>query len=185
MNNRVVKGFLDIQYLNKVIPINVPMLPILIFLPYLGARSVQRKKKFYKCLGNIYHHIEFRFLFQSAKPIEDSFPFKNSIPNPLFSSVIYKFTCSSYKAMVNTSWHFIVRCREHLGINNKGKTIKGVSSSIRDLFSSTGHSAFVEGFCLLDNASNELDLLIHESLLIHRDRPILKQRNSSMPLCPF
>ena len=31
-----------------------------------------------------------------------------------------------------TSRHFIVRCREHLGINKKGISIKGASSSIRD-----------------------------------------------------
>ena len=30
-----------------------------------------------------------------------------------------------------------------------------------------------EDFCILDNASNELDLLIHKSLLILKDRPIL------------
>ena len=36
----------------------------------------------------------------------------------------------------------------------RGKTIKGVSSSIRDQVNSTGHSASVEDFCILDNVSN-------------------------------
>ena len=90
--NRVVKGFLDKQYINKVIPIDFPKLPI-IFLPYLVSRSVQLKKKPYKFLGSIYSHMEFRFVFQSAKHIEDFFPFKDRIPSHLRSSVVYKFTC--------------------------------------------------------------------------------------------
>ena len=84
-----------------------------------------------------------------------------------------------------TSCHFITRCREHLGINNKGNNIKGVSSSIRDHINYTGHSASIEDFCILDKLGNELDLLIHESLLILRDRPTLNQQNSSIPLCLF
>ena len=52
-------------------------------------------------------------------------------------------------------------------------------------FCSIDHSESVEDFCTLDNAGTELDLLIHESLLILRDRPTLNQRNSSIPLCRF
>ena len=72
--------------------------------------------------------------------------------------------CSSCKATYygKTSRHFIVRCREHLGTNKNGKTIKGVSSSIRALINHTGHSASVEDLCILDNVNNELDS--HESL---------------------
>ena len=35
------------------------------------------------------------------------------------SSVVYKFSCSSCKATYygKTSRHFIVRCREHIGVN--------------------------------------------------------------------
>ena len=43
----------------------------------------------------------------------------------------------------------------------------------------------VNDFCIINTASNELDLLIHESLLILRDRPMLNQENSSIPLCLF
>ena len=60
--NRFVKGFLDKQHVNKVIPINFPKLPVLNFLPYLGSRSAQLKKKLYKVLGKIYPDIEFKFV---------------------------------------------------------------------------------------------------------------------------
>ena len=72
-----------------------------------------------------------------------------------------------------------------LGVNKKGKSIKGAPSSIRDHIVNTGHSASINDFCIINTASNELDLLIHESLLILRDRPTLNQQNSSIPLCLF
>ena len=55
----------------------------------------------------------------------------------------------------------------------------------RDYISSTGHSAAVEHFCILDNASTELDLFIHESFFILRYRPTFNQQNSSIPLYLF
>ena len=88
--------------------------------------------------------------------------------------------------MCKTSRHFVVRCREHLGINKKGISIKGASSSIGgDHIKETGHAASFDAFCILDKANNNFDLLIHESLLILRDRPTLKQQNSSIPLYLF
>ena len=81
--------------------------------------------------------------------------------------------------------HFVVRCREHLGINKKGISIKSASSSIRDHINETGHAASFDDFCILDKANNNFDLLIHESLLILRDRPTLNQQNSSIPLYLF
>ena len=59
---------------------------------------------------------------------------KDRIPANICSSVVYKFKCSSCQATYygKTSCHFIVRCREHLGINKKGISIKGASLSIRD-----------------------------------------------------
>ena len=165
----------------------MPKLSVRILLPYLGVHSIHLKKKLNKFLGKIYPHIDLQFIFQSAKRIENFFPFKDRAPSHVRSSIVYKFTCSSCKATYygKTSRHFIVRCREHLGVNKKGKNIKGVSSSIRDHIKDTGHNASIDDFCIIDNTSNEFDLLIHESLLILRDRPTLNQQNSSIPLCLF
>ena len=65
--------------------------------------------------------------------------------------------------------HFIVRYREHLGINKKGVTIKGVSSSISDHINETAHVGSLEDFCIIDKANNNFDLLImraYSSLVI-------------------
>ena len=115
------------------------------------------------------------------------FPFKDRIPANICSSVVYKFTCSSCQATYRgkTSRHFIVRCRETFGINKKGISIKGASSSTRDHINETGHAAPFDDFCILNKANNNIDLLIHESLLILRDGLTLNQQNSSILLYLF
>ena len=89
----------------------------------------------------------------------------------LHKFVLLLFTSSRVVAvrlliMAKTSRHFFVRCWEYLGINKKGLSIKSASSSIRDHINVTGHAASLDGFCILDKANNNFDLLIHESLLI-------------------
>ena len=98
-------------------------------------------------------------------------------------SDVCKYTCSSCQTAYcgKTSRHFIVRCREHFGVNKKGKSIKGVSSSIRDQSNEMGHSASFDDFRIIDQAKDELDLLIHESLLMLRDRPTFNLQISSNP----
>ena len=115
--------------------------------------------------------------FSITKRIQDFPPAKDLIPSDLRTLIAYKFTSRICKATYygTSSSHFTVHFREHLGINKKNKTIKGLSSSITDHVSGTGNSASVEDFCTLDNTSIGLDLLIHESLLILRDRPILNK----------
>ena len=83
---------------------------------------------------------------------------------------------------VKTSRNLITRCREHLGVNKAGFRIKGGPSAIGDHINQSGHAASFKDFSILDRANNEFDLLIHESLLILRDRPELNSQQSSIPL---
>jgi len=62
-----------------------------------------------------------------------------------------------------TSRHFIVRCREHFGINKKSNCVKGASSVIRDHIKDAGHSDSLDNFSVIDRTNNELDLLTHAS----------------------
>ena len=78
-----------------------------------------------------------------------------------------------------------MRCRENLGINKTGVSIMGASSSIRDHLNETGHAASFETFCILDNANNNFDFLMHNSLPILTDCPTFNQQNSSIPLNRF
>ena len=87
--------------------------------------------------------------------------------------------------MAKTARHFIVHCREHLGINRKGNSVKGASSAIRDHIKDTGHSASLDDFCIIDKTNNELHLLIREGLLILRDHPTLNFRAPQFPFAYF
>ena len=103
-------------------------------------------------------------------------------PTPTLNKefIIYLLYQATYYG--KTSRYFVVRCKEHLGTNKKGLNIKSAFSSIRDHINVTGHAASLDDFCILDKANHNFDLLIHESLLILRDRPTLNQQNSSTSL---
>ena len=63
--------------------------------------------------------------------------------------------------------------------------LKGPRQPFADHINNTGHSVSLENFCIIDRTSNEHDLLINESYLILRDRPMHNFQSSSIPLCLF
>jgi len=93
--NRIIKRFLNKQYLVDMKPSSVPKLPIFLFLPYLGVYSIHLKKRLTKFLGKTCPHVDFRIVFRANKPISSLFPFKDRVSSHVCSSVVYKFTCSS------------------------------------------------------------------------------------------
>ena len=72
-----------------------------------------------------------------------------------------------------------------MGINTAGQKIKNSSSAIEDNVSKTGHETSLENFEIISKADNSFELLVHESLLILRDRPSLNGQLSSIPLKLF
>ena len=178
LTDHIIKRFLNKQYLVDIKPSSILKLPIFLFLPYLGVNSIHLKKRLTKFLGKIY---------PLNTPIGSLFPFNDHAHSHVCSSFVYKFTCSNCQVTHygKTSRHFNVGCREHLGINKKGSSVKGASSAIRDHIKDTGHSSSLDNFCIIDRTNNELDLLIHESLLIPRHRPTLNFQRSSIPLSLF
>ena len=73
-----------------------------------------------------------------------------------------------------------------IGINRNGREIVSSSpSSIRDYVKQTGHTASIDDFRVISKSSNSYDLLIHESLLIQRDRPSLISQESSISMVLF
>ena len=110
------------------------------------------------------------------------------IPTLVCSNVIYKFSCSGCNAFYygKTNRNLLIRCNEHLGININGRELSSLSpSSIRDHVKQTGHTASFDDFCVISKISNLYDLLIHESLLIQRDKPSLNSQQSSISMVLF
>ena len=76
-------------------------------------------------------------------------------------------------------------CREHIGVSKTGYKMNNNSSSVYNHSSSTGHPVSSEDFKIISSTRNSMDLLIHESLLILRDRPNLISQTSSIQLTLF
>ena len=90
--NRIIKNILDRQFINQDKSENVFELPILIFLPYIGVHTVRLKKDLIKFLAKFYPHFDVRFVFQSAKRIEISFPLK-IVPRVMFALQLFTRSC--------------------------------------------------------------------------------------------
>ena len=65
------------------------------------------------------------------------------------------------------------------------KLVNPSPSSIGDHIKQMGHPASLDDFHISSRTDNAFDLLIQESLLIQRDRPILNSQQSSIPLVLF
>jgi len=73
--DRIIR-FLNKQYVADIKPSNVPKLPILLFLPYLGVYSIHLKKRLTKFIGKFYPHVDLKIVFRANKPIGRLFPLK-------------------------------------------------------------------------------------------------------------
>jgi len=62
--DRIIKRFLNKQYVADIKPSNVPQLPIFLFLPYLGVYSIHLKKGLTKFLGKSYPHVDLKLVFE-------------------------------------------------------------------------------------------------------------------------
>ena len=128
-----------------------------------------------------------RIVFSTPKRLAHFFPFKDSIPKLLRSSVVYCYKCPSCNARYygKTSRNLAIRCREHIGVSKTGYKMNNNSSAVYNHSSSTGHPVSSEDFEIISSTRNSMDLLIHESLLILRDRPNLNSQTSSIQLTLF
>ena len=86
-----------------------------------------------------------------------------------------------------TKCKFYVRAVEHMGISHlTSKRLKNVKqSAISDHLLTCGCNINFNGSTILSKDSNNINLLIKESLLISRDKPILNKTVKSFPLDLF
>ena len=114
------------------------------------------------------------------------FRFKDSLEKKICSGIIYRYTCSNCKftSYGKTFGHFYTRAAEHMGISNvTGKRFKSVKqSAISDHVLQRNCSINFDDFSILATDCNKFKLLLRESLLIKRDKPILNRTINSFPL---
>ena len=185
--DRVIKSFLDGKFGKKPPKKTDDKTPLIFCLPYLGRYTLQAKTRLIRLIKQCYPELKLEVIFTSPKRISSLFRFKDKLPSLICSSVSYRYRCPGCHASYygKTTRNLVVSCREHLGINKTGQKIKSSHSAVGDHISKSGHDASLENFEMISRIDNSFDLLIHESLLILRDRPSLNSQLSSIPLALF
>ena len=145
------------------------------------------KRELIKVLRNLYPYVDFRFVFKNSLSIGSLFSFKDTLPELMRSSVIYKFNCPkcNFGTYVGCTKRLLkVRIDSHRGVSHRtGCTLKTKeNSSIRSHTYSCKHNISYTDFRIIANTSNPQHLPILESLYIKQLVPELNNQTTSMPL---
>ena len=160
----------------------VPKRELICVLPYLGKASLDLRTRLRRT-------IERNLPFRSKCRLNTLFRFKDSLEKKIRSGINYCYTCSNCKVTYyeKSFRHFYTRVAEHMGISNLiGKRLKNVIQPAM-----SGHllqcncTINFDDFDILAAEPNEFKLLLRESLLIKRDKPILNRTIKSFPLKLF
>ena len=127
-------------------------------------------------------HMKFcklRVSFRTNNRFENTFRFKDFVPETLRLSLIYKFSCGSCTTFYigKTYIHFKVRVSKHRGVSPiTGKPVQStLSTSVRDHMLVCDHKVEHKDFKFLGNESSKYLLELKESLFIKRDKPSLNK----------
>ena len=161
-----------------------------VFLPYLGMYTNRLEKKIKQTLKQHLPSIRVTFTFRASTRLQTMFSFKDKIPNYLHANIVYKYTCGRCNSTYigETTRHAKTRFCEHMGKSAlTGKPMLRVVPSAINEHNQTCNSVIklTDFTVLCKDASSEHALQIKETLLIHRDKPSLNDRQGSVPLNLF
>ena len=110
------------------------------------------------------------------------------------SKILYRYTCNRCNSIYigKTKRHFLVRAYEHLGLSLRtGKKFTynpnfNNNTAVLDHLNQSGEcSGDLSNFDIIGRANNDFFLRIKESLLIHKFKPSLNNKDKSIPLQLF
>ena len=157
----------------------VPKRELTFVLPYLGKLSFDLRTRLRRTIERDLPYCKLKIIFRSKCPLEKK----------TRSGIIYRYTCSNCKVTYygKTFCHFYTRVAEHMGTSNlTGKRLKNVKqSAISDHLLQCNCAINFDDFSILATDCNKFKLLLRESLLIKRDKPILNRTIKSFPLEVF
>ncbi|KAL7631831.1 UNVERIFIED_CONTAM: hypothetical protein RMT77_017855 [Armadillidium vulgare] len=160
--------------------------PVYARLPYIGPLSIDLHFQIRNILHKHFPQCNFLLSFINNNSIGNYFKIKESIPLCLRSCIVYKYECADCHVdyVGQTSLQLKIRAFKHMGISFR--TNLPIShpeySAIRDHSNLTKHPISLQNFSILQNASNDEDLKILESLYIKTINPTLNTQNSSLSL---
>ena len=155
----------------------------------MGEKSLQLRSKLVKSVQSNLSFCHFKVVFQSPRKLCTLLCFKDTLNKKIRSDLVYRYSCSSCNATCygKTYQHFFTRAAEHMGISNlTGKRVKNVNeSSVSEHLLQCVCTIDFNNFDILASDINSFKLLIKESLLIKRDKPVLNHTVKSFPLKLF
>ena len=163
-----------------------PKKELICVFPFLGRKSLEIKKRLQNAIERTLPYCKLKVNFRSPSKMVNHFQLKVVLPKKLCSGIVYSFKCNSCNAIYygKTKRHFYVRAAEHMGIlhltNKRLKNVK--QSAISDHLLTCDCNINFDDFTILSKDSNNINLLIKESLLISRDKPILNKTVKSFSL---
>ena len=181
-----IKRFLNYVFIDKKIYALAPKKELVCVLPFIGKKSLQLRSKLVKSVQNNLSFCHLKVVFQSPYKLHRLFRFKDTLNKKIRSHLVYRYSCNSLNATYygKTYRHFFARAAEHMGTSNlTGKRVKDVKeSAVSDHVLACDCVIDFDHFDILVSDTNSFRLLIKESLLIKRDKPILIRTVKSQPL---
>lgn len=156
-------------------------------LPFYGSISLSVRSRLRRLLQQCYPQVDFRYIFVNTNTIGSYFKFKDKVPTPLCSNVVYMYNCSSCNAgyVGSSIRNFKIRILEHRGLSFRtGLPLsKPAFSEIRNHCYEFDHFLLESDFKILDTCMNDKsDLRVMESLYIKERRPLLNSNLSAVQL---
>ena len=181
-----LRNFLNNKFEPKLISPTVPRDLKYLKLPYMGHLSFTIRNKLKAALRDAYPQINFQFVFTNNFNIGSFLKHKTVLPYNLCSMVVYSFTCPRCNARYvgsTTRW-LSHRISEHEGVSIRTRQpLSSPShSAIRDHAKRCKHHITHTDFTVLKRCSDQLDLIISESLFIQRMNPQLNIATTAVPL---
>ena len=184
--DKCVKTFLDKIFIEKKVFSVAQKKELVCVLPFIGKKSLQLRSQLVKSIQQNLKFCSLNVIFQSPCKLHTLFKFKDSLDKKIRSDLIYRYTCSNCNVTYygKTYRHFFTRAAEHMGISNlTEKRVKNMKeSAVSDHPLQCDCAISFDDFDVLASDTNNFRLLIKESLLIKRDKPILNRTIKSFPL---
>ena len=179
------------EFLNKIYDPPIKVLTVqklkkYIVLPYFGIQSEKLKKELSASLSKFYPYMEANIILVNQLTTGSFFKYKDRIPYACQSSVVYAFSCASCDASYIGSTKRSLHCRveQHRGRSHRtGMWLSRPDpSAIRSHAENCNCSFSIKDFKVIGRESNVQHLRILESLHIVRNKPVLNDNISAVPL---
>ena len=151
--------------------------------PYYGYVSERLKSDVMNVVGKYYPQIDLKLVFTNKLSVGSLFKYKESLPTPLCSGVVYTYKCALCNKCYTGSTTRQLQCRiaEHMGrlVRTDRPLNKNPVSAIYDHAFTSGHNISKNNFKIIDRNSNASQLRVLEALYIFRTKLSL---NDGLPV---